>query len=138
MKKLICKKGVAAIEFAIILPLLIVLVFGIIEFSLLLYDKQVITNASREGARSGIVYRYPDKVTDVEITDVVNTYCSSYLITFGSPNAPVTNVTRTGFGAGDELTVAVTYDYDFLVLPGFIASLTGGKTLNATTRMRME
>jgi Flp pilus assembly protein TadG len=137
MKKLICQKGVAAVEFAIILPLLIVLVFGIIEFSLLLYDKQVITNASREGARSGIVYRYPDRVTNAEITEVVNAYCSNYLITFGSPNL-LTTVTRTGFGAGDELTVDVTYDYDFLVLPAFIASLTGGKTLNAVTVMRME
>ncbi|MGQ3683784.1 MAG: TadE family protein [Candidatus Loosdrechtia sp.] len=138
MKKLIRQKGVATIEFAIILPLLIILVFGIIEFSLLLYDKQVITNASREGARKGIVFRHPARVTNAEITEVVNAYCSNYLITFGSPAAPVTTITRTGMNSGDELTVAVSYTYNFLIIPKFITSLTGTKTINAVTVMRME
>jgi Flp pilus assembly protein TadG len=44
------QNGGAAVEFAIILPLLIALLFGIVEFGLLLYNKQIITNASREGA----------------------------------------------------------------------------------------
>ena len=44
------QKGAALIEFAIVLPLLLLLVFGAIEFGLLFYNKQVITNASREGA----------------------------------------------------------------------------------------
>ena len=51
------QEGASAVEFAIILPLLLILVFGIIEFSILFYDKAMITNASREGARVGIVYR---------------------------------------------------------------------------------
>ena len=46
IKRLRCQKGVAAVEFAIILPVLMIIIFGIIEFGLLLYDKQVITNAS--------------------------------------------------------------------------------------------
>jgi Flp pilus assembly protein TadG len=44
------QNGGAVVEFAIILPLLIALLFGIVEFGLLLYNKQIITNASREGA----------------------------------------------------------------------------------------
>ena len=51
------QKGAAIVEFAIILPLLLLLIFGMIEFSLLMYNKAMITNASREGARRGIVYR---------------------------------------------------------------------------------
>ena len=54
------EEGASAIEFALVLPLLLVLVFGIIEFSILFYDKAMLTNASREGARVGIVYRYQD------------------------------------------------------------------------------
>jgi Flp pilus assembly protein TadG len=49
------QQGVAAVEFALILFPLVLLVFGTIEFSTLLYDKAMITNASREGARAGIV-----------------------------------------------------------------------------------
>jgi Flp pilus assembly protein TadG len=49
------QRGAAVVEFAFVLPLLLVILFGIIEFSFLLYDKAMLTNASREGARVGIV-----------------------------------------------------------------------------------
>jgi hypothetical protein len=39
---------------------------------------------------------------------------------------------------GDDLTVTVTYNYDFLVLPDFVAGLTGVQTLVAQTVMKME
>ena len=47
------QSGASAVEFAIVLPILVLLVFGIIEFSVAFYDKAMITNASREGARAG-------------------------------------------------------------------------------------
>jgi len=43
--------GVASIEFALILPVLLLLVFGVISFGLLMHDMSVATNAVREGAR---------------------------------------------------------------------------------------
>jgi Flp pilus assembly protein TadG len=132
------QQGAAATEFALVLPLLIILVFGIIEFSVLLYDKAMITNASREGARAGIVYSYPDRITDAEIKSVINTYCKNYLITFGSGTLQDPVIARTGSSSGDSLTVTVRYKYDFLVLPNFIGSLIGGKEITGQTIMRME
>ena len=130
--------GVSAIEFAIILPLLITLVFGIIEFSIFLYDKAVITNASREGARAGIVFADP-RVDDGSIQAVVNNYCQDNLITFGGATGPSTTVTHAGSGvAGDSLTVQVTYRYDFLVIPNFVPGLGAGVDLVAETIMRLE
>ncbi len=138
IKRLKCQKGVAAIEFAIILPVLMMIILGIIEFGLLMYDKQVITNASREGARAGIVVRKP-QLTDLQVQDVVNDYISTNLVSFGStPTSPVITINRTGMDFGDDLTVTVTYNYDFLVLPNFVASLTGAQTLVATAVMKME
>ncbi len=140
MKRLRCQKGVAAIEFALIFPVLLVIIFGIIEFSLLLYDKQVITNASREGARAGIV---AGRLDAVDIKSVVTNYVTSNLVTFGTPNAPVTTgfplpEGSIGMARGDYLTVLVSYDYEFLVLPNFVASLGGVKTIQAQTVMRVE
>lgn len=132
------QKGAAAMEFAIVLPLLVTLVFGIIEFSILFYNKAMLTNASREGARAGIVYAFPNRISDTAITSVVTTYCGNYLITFGANNPPAISVSRSGNGAGDTLMVTVDYHYDFLVLPNFIASLVGGTDLSAVTVMRME
>lgn len=50
------QKGVAAVEFAIVAPLLFLLIFGIISYGIMLYNQAVITNASRAGARAGIVF----------------------------------------------------------------------------------
>lgn len=143
-------RGSVAIEFAILSPLLILLLFGIIEFSVFLYDQQVITNASREGARAGITWGV-DPVTGnekrlscAEVTDVVETYCGTHLVSLGGSAAPSTtfpNGCPNAFPdpiAGQPFTVQVSYQYSFLVIPNFIASLAGGINLTATTVMRME
>ena len=132
------QRGVAAVEFALILIPLVLLVFGTIEFSALLYDKAVITNASREGARAGIVYSFPDRIADGEIVNVVNTYCGDHMISLGGSSPVNTTITRAGNSSGDPLIVRVSYMYNFLVLPNFIASLTSGINLEAETVMRME
>jgi len=140
------QKGVAALEFAIILPFLVLLTFGIIEFSILFYNKAMVTNASREGARAGIVFADP-RADDAYIKTKVKTYCANYLITFGaSAGTPLgdgdINIVpaepRDGLPAGTPLTVTVTYHYDFLVLPNFIGYFLGGMDLSAVTVMRME
>jgi Flp pilus assembly protein TadG len=139
------RKGQSIIEFALIMPLLLLLVFGIVDFSIGLYDKAVVTNASREGARAGIVYRYPALDTvqlAAEARTVAQNYCSTYLITFSGgpivpPNVAVSGGTVGGFAAsGQPLTVTVTYNYTYLIIPRFIGG--GSPTLTATTVMRME
>jgi Flp pilus assembly protein TadG len=132
------EKGTASVEFALILPMLLLMLFLIIEFSIILYDKAVITNASREGARSGIVYSSPPRVNVGAITATVNTYCASNLISFGL-DTPVTAVPNGAcVNPGDLLRVNVTYTYSFFVLPKFLSMNSGGLTLTGNTVMRCE
>jgi Flp pilus assembly protein TadG len=49
------KKGAAAVEFALILPILLLLVMGILEFGRVLHTYLVVVNAAREGARYAAV-----------------------------------------------------------------------------------
>jgi len=137
MKKLTDHRGAAAVEFALVIIPLILLVFGTVEFGVLMYNQQVITNASREGARAGIVAQTP-RVTSGEISTVVNTYTTSHLITFGAANTPVTTVNAAGAGFGDDLTVNVTYQYSFLVIPNFVPGIAALRTMSATTVMKYE
>ena len=140
------QEGASAVEFAIILPLLLILVFGIIEFSILFYDKAMITNASREGARVGIVYRYqdggPNHPDDTDIADAIDQYCQDHLITFGSGTLNIPAPVRTGDSPGDSLTVTVNYQYNFLVFDSLLSLVGGllsnGISLDAVTVMRME
>ena len=130
------QNGAALVEFAIVLPVLLMLIFGMIEFSILLYDKAMITNASREGARAGIVYS-PTPVTKEKIELTVNNYLQTHLISLGGASAP-TIIAGQCTGTGAPLTVTVTYPYNFLVLPNFVQSLSGTLTLSAQTVMRCE
>ena len=132
------QSGAALVEFAIVLPLLLVLIFGMIEFSVMLYDKAMITNASREGARTGIVYSYPTPISTAEITQTVDDYLQGHLISFGSSSTPNVAVSGECAATGDPLTVTVTYNYNWLVLPNFIQTLSGLMTLEAQTTMRCE
>lgn len=95
--------GIAAVEFALVLPVLLTLVFGAIEFSIALYDKSVITNASREGARAGIVLKNP-KASVSDIQNVVLNYCQANLITFGSATTPTVTVPSGSGGISVRLS----------------------------------
>lgn len=85
-------RGSVVVEFALIFPLLLFIVFSIIECSMALYDKAVITNASREAARAGIVLRTP-KLTKTQIETVARDYCQNNLISFAQNVSPTVLVT---------------------------------------------
>ncbi|WP_395067702.1 TadE/TadG family type IV pilus assembly protein [Paraburkholderia silvatlantica] len=127
----------AAVEFALVLPVLLILLFGIIEMGLFLYDKAVITNAAREGARAGVVLKNP-KPTASDVQTVVTNYTSSYLLTFGQQNTPVVVTTGAGGNFGQPLSVTVSYQYNGLALGRMVAPITGTITLSATTVMNNE
>ena len=130
------QKGATAVEFAIVLSLLITLIFGIIEFGLFMFNRQVITNAAREGARAGIIAR-PVRLSNDEIKAVVVNYGAQYLITFGddvlTDDDIVIPARCTTFQC--DLEVQVNYVYDFL----FLSNLgIGPLNLRATSVMKME
>ena len=141
------QKGTEVVEFAIISVLLFLVLFGIIDFGILLFDKQVITNASREGARRGIVQNTP-RISESEIQTVVKTYCQNYLVNFPyTPlsNPVVENLTATGNNKciefGDSLRVTASYPYKFLALPNVVSAgggSLGNITLVAQTTMKCE
>src|SRR5512135_1353761 len=127
------EKGTSAVEFALILPLLLLMLFAIIEFGFVLYDKAVITNASREGARMGILMRTP-RVPVATIQATVSAYCANNLISFGTTTPTTTvPVPCPTSGTDNDITVTVAYPYKFLVLPNFLSSVTGQIDLTAVS-----
>jgi Flp pilus assembly protein TadG len=147
------QNGATLVEFAIILPVFIIVIFGIIEFSLLLYNKGIITHAAREGARAGVVYNFgtdPDvnnRISVSDIIDEVNIYIQNNLISF-NPSTPAIAVDNIDNGSlnncpnqsasEQRLRVRVSYTYSFLVLPNFIAALAGGTNLQSEAVMVCE
>lgn len=138
------ENGAVIAEFALVLPLFAFLLFGMIEFGLVLFNKQVITNASREAARAGIVID-PDtggSAYDAWVESIAQNYCSNYLIDMGGSSAPQVQLSYAALGFGNDLQVMVTYDYNFLIF-GNLAAMFGASSwsdvnLAARTVMRFE
>jgi Flp pilus assembly protein TadG len=133
------QRGAAVVEFALILPILLLLLVGTIDASLALYDKAVITNASREGARAGIVARSLP-LTDTQIKGVVERYLQGALISLG-PNSPVPKVeikTVTSANNDPALQVSVSYEFQGMGLGSLLQSLGKPMKLQASTVMVYE
>lgn len=142
------ERGITAVEFALLLPLVALILFGIIEFGLILYDQAVITNASRDGARAGIVFGSNTinvrTAVNADITRLVTFGASSNTVNISTnvdgtiyPNSGCPNTTPanciTNPARCSYLTVTITYPYTSLMLGHF-----AGRNLTATTIMRCE
>jgi Flp pilus assembly protein TadG len=149
-KKSGSNSGQAIVELALTLPLLVILVVGIVEYGVIYYDKAMLTNASREGARTGIVFQgdgttSPPTCVDIPnsaITTAVNNYLQTRLINFGGAGAANTTITRTGTSPdcdinGGTVKVAVSYVHTYLMLPRFLSG-SNTITIGAETTMRRE
>lgn len=126
------QSGVAAVEFALLLPVLFVFLFGTIEFGLVTYNMQVLDNASREGARAAIA----NGVDSDAVKAIVAAYCTDNLINLGGANSlDANNIVPEE--DGDYMKVTVSYQYDYLF--GSLVNLSSAnKTLTGVTVMRKE
>jgi Flp pilus assembly protein TadG len=136
MKRREFQDGSQLVEFALVLPVLLLVLFGAIDFSLAFYDKAVLTNASREGARAGIVATVP-KLTEAQIETVALNYCTSHLVNFSGASAPTAEVTGAAGASGAPLKVDVRYYYHYVMLARLVPFLSS-LNLTSTTVMRME
>src|SRR6476661_2891512 len=115
--------GSQAVEFALVLPFMILIIFAVLDFAFLTYNKAVITNASREGARRAILLTTANW-TAASVPAIRQTACNyarTSLIRFnnGAGNATCTGdgdptITVTPAAAApafnDPVTVTVTFD----------------------------
>ncbi|MCC7352523.1 MAG: pilus assembly protein [Anaerolineae bacterium] len=126
-KRLRSDKGQEVVEFAIILPLLFLLLFGIIDFGIIIFSYDTIANATREGARYGIVHP----------TDDAGIEAAARRLTSGlSSGALQINITRPGGN-----TIRVEAIYDVSLITGFVMEIAGGNPtlrLNSVSTMQIE
>ncbi|MFN0016646.1 MAG: TadE/TadG family type IV pilus assembly protein [Pirellulaceae bacterium] len=125
--------GAAAVEFALVAPLFFLLVFGMIEFGRMVMVQQVITNASREGARKAVL----DGASSSNVKSSVVTYMSNGGVTITTSNVTISPTDPTTAAAGDPVTVTVSLPFSqvsWLPSPMFL----GSRQMTASTVMRRE
>jgi Flp pilus assembly protein TadG len=119
------------VEFAVVAPLFFLLVFGMIEFGRMVMVQQVITNASREGARLAVL----DGTTTSDVTSAVQNYLTGGAVE--GATVTVTPAPPSSAGYGEPVTVTVNVPFNqvsWLPTPMFLS----GKEMSATTVMRRE
>jgi Flp pilus assembly protein TadG len=107
-------RGQSLVEFAIVFPIFILVLFGLIEFSFMLYSQMTVSNAAREAARVSVVD--PDacsipalsKATALASATGLST---AYLVVNGSVASSGSPATCAKAKQGDPVTVTVNYTY---------------------------
>ena len=120
------EKGASLVEFAIVLPILLTLVFGIMEAGWMFSQQVEVRNAAREGARLAVV----DFGTATEIRDAT---CSRAVL---SADRASVYLVHNNAGTDDESAI-VTVAQDFAPLTGFLPYI-NDITIRSTAEMRVE
>jgi len=119
-------RGAELIEFALVFPVLLMVVLGIVDFGFLFQRMEVVTNAAREGARIAVLPGYGTGDVQARVQNYVE--AGGVPTTTGNPAIQVSDVTipTTQNGpvmSGKRVVVSYTHQYVFI---GPVASWFGG------------
>ncbi len=134
-------RGAAAVEFALVLPLLLSLLFGIIEFGWAYGQMLDVRHGAREGARLVAVNDFPagktaDDLTAAQQTNhLVATICDRMDLT---NDAKISIELETVGGVSAGQTVSVTVESPLQTITGWFDPLIGSKELTSTLQVRIE
>ncbi|QDU40148.1 TadE-like protein [Maioricimonas rarisocia] len=145
------RQGAAAVEFALVAPLFLLLLAGIVEFGQVFRIEHMLSNASRRGARAAIV----EGATESQVKSLITSHCTQ---TLGVSAQDITvTITVNGGGAvgddddddsggvtslsqaseGDAIQVTVSLPYAKAGV-GFFANTFADSTLSASCILEHE
>jgi len=122
------EKGQSLVEFALLLPVVVLLVVGILELGRVVSAQLIVENLAREGARYAIAG--PD---ETQVSQRVRELCPNPPL---DPSNLLVEVTGAGGAAGTSVTVGV--GYDVTLTPFFQPVLGSTRHISATASMRLE
>ncbi|MFH1312004.1 MAG: TadE family protein [Candidatus Eisenbacteria bacterium] len=118
--------GQALVEFALLVPLLAILVLGIVEFGRIWMTMNVLASAAREGARIAAVTSPDQARVQTAVENLLN-----------AADITGATVTTTGPNADNEVTVRVQIDYT-VVTGSFVPGLSGTMQLSRSVVIHWE
>lgn len=122
-------RGQALVELALVLPILLLILFGIIEFGRVYNSNIIVANSAREGARVGVVGS-----TDSEIIAKVKETASTL-----NTSKLTINITPSSSSRVRGASLTVTVQYPVQINTPIISSIVGSTiTLSSSSVMRVE
>jgi Flp pilus assembly protein TadG len=121
--------GSAAVEFAIVAPLLFTLVVGIMQFGRILMVQQILVTAAEAGARTAIM----TGKTDANVSTAISNFMSAANITgYSSSDSPLLS---TSPASGTAIAVTVSVPYTSIGWTGSVPIDFSKTTLSASVTM---
>jgi Flp pilus assembly protein TadG len=121
--------GQAMVEMVVVVPIVLLLLFAIIQFGILFRNYVTLTDAVRAGARQGAVSRHLASGREAAVEDRVR----DASVNLNQAKLDVTVAASPGWDQGADVTVTGTYDYDINLLGFVVAS--GDLESTATERV---
>jgi Flp pilus assembly protein TadG len=109
-------RGSELVEMAIVLPIFILLIMGIMDFGFMFQRYEVVINAAREGARLASAGTHSNASVETRVQNYLTT---SGLTGTATAQVGDTSMTVQGVAVATK-TVTVNYPSDFLFLPGSV------------------
>ena len=127
------RRGQALVEFALVAPLLLLLILGLIDFARAWNVYQVLTDAAREGARNAVVQN--QTMAEADVVAIVEAALGR-----ASLDPDKTTITITGFGSGqgNPTSVRIEYEYTLGWVGIFMALAQGDNQLTLTSEIVMR
>jgi Flp pilus assembly protein TadG len=138
-RRLRFRSGNAILDMALVLPLLIALTFGAVEYGYALYIKHSLQAAAREGARAAIVSGAT--ATDVQTAVDSSMLAAGFAQTKYTRPPTILPAGWTSAAAGTTITVTVNTTWGtagISVLPSYLGGISTSKVLSGSTTMRKE
>jgi Flp pilus assembly protein TadG len=137
-------QGVAAVEFAILGTVLIFILGGVLDFGHSFYISQVVTNASREGARYGVTFLVDStatRIAPINLSPSISNYVTTQYIsqTLVAGLHPTVTASGAGYNTGTKgqpVQVTVSATKNWFMLKNLIPGLP--TTISATSVMQCE
>jgi Flp pilus assembly protein TadG len=120
------ERGQTLVEFALVLPILSLLLLGVIQFGVAFNNYITLTDAVRAGARKGAVGRHLQD-PEAAVRQTINTAASGNL-----KPADLQITVNSSWAQGSDVTVTATYPYQIKLL-GFGVTVTSGRLSSSTT-----
>jgi hypothetical protein len=132
------QRGTALVEFALIAPLLFLLLFGIVDFGRALDYYNQVTQLAGQGARAAAVNRNPDGTAITSASSLQQMLVQNTAQPELRKGEVVCIVGPLPQNIGDPVTVRVSYQFHFLPLIGAAGAALGGLDLSSTQTERAE
>ena len=126
-------EGQALVEFALVVPVLLLMILGLVEFARAWQTQQVLTDAARESLRSAVV-------ANSGFTYEALRGRLDYTLRQAALDPEKAQVAVEGWktGTGTPARITIDYQYDFGILGPFVTWTTGGRSLALSTSFVMR